>query len=779
MSQTMFGSVIVHGGNGQEPPTQPVPKQKEEAPPPKVTRKRKRITISCTECHRRKQKCDRGLPCANCKQRNKDNDCQYANPAARTAQLAEDSTKNGAGEALPFKVLKLANQVSEFGYSKVNGDNNTTMGVFNKIQSHDPGFTVDPMITLPLQSVDNTSIRDKYRTFIRLLPVKPIVDKLLETYFDECNTHYYPLDEGTFRELYVKWQNISHATLSKGPQELPLDLQHFPALLFQVLALALQFQPPEYDPSLDALKYLSGMSFDDVASEYSDSSLSIINLLGVRCNTLLKVQASFLRASFLKNCGMIPEAWHALSSTIRHAQDIGLHKPTSRHHKTNQSPEDVLEGLWHEQLRIRMWCILCIWDIHMASVLGRPTTIDQRDGRPTMPMDTPIPKSRRQVAPTPRDEHDPPTPLSMLLWNAELAAPLWSISGLEKEDPHQNNLDKVEMMHSQILSISLHCPPWFRSENPDTTFDSHSHCQWLPRARPVFQNAAAFSIMALHRPYIFTSPLSRTRALHAALDILKAQRRLFYLIDSKDYKTFSLVLNTFDAIVLLAATFILHPLENRNVLDCSLQHFEWGMERFDKMGERNNMAKSALGVLKAIYVRLKRALDRAKSNVKTVPEVSLGTSGSTPSLSTAVSVSSVARPFPPPYSYNFSHESPQEIVSNASSTPNGTVCTQPTISNLTENNNTPVSASWENFTGNILDALPRDTTYNQYNLPSMAPLQPMHDLLSGLSTGGSTGQVIDPQLMEYADSVALGAWQFEGPVGPESFWGFMNSYGLS
>lgn len=38
-------------------------------PPP---RKRRRIVISCTECHRRKQKCDRKLPCTNCNSRGKE-----------------------------------------------------------------------------------------------------------------------------------------------------------------------------------------------------------------------------------------------------------------------------------------------------------------------------------------------------------------------------------------------------------------------------------------------------------------------------------------------------------------------------------------------------------------------------------------------------------------------------------------------------------------------------------------------------------------------------------
>jgi len=114
--------------------------------------------------------------------------------------------------------------------------------------------------------------------------------------------------------------------------------------------------------------------------------------------------------------------------------------------------------------------------------------------------------------------------------------------------------------------------------------------------------------MALHRPYIFTNSSSRTLALKAGLEILSAQRTLFNLLASTRCKMFCLVLRTFDAIILIAATYILYPSENRDDLDDSLQHFEWAMERFHMIGDRNAMAKAALSVLKAIYVRLKKAL---------------------------------------------------------------------------------------------------------------------------------------------------------------------------
>lgn len=236
------------------------------------------------------------------------------------------------------------------------------MGIFRKIENHDAGLSLIPTPTS--NSAENSGIQGKYKNLIRQLPSKPYIEKLLVTYFREVNYQYYPLDEGIFRDLLKQWEALSFSTLSRGPLELPPDLQFFPALLFQCLALALQFQPVEYDPTLDSLKYAASMSFDDLASDYSESGCQILCLLGKRHTTLITVQAGFLRTSYLKHSGLIPESWHYLGQTIRDAQEIGLHKESSSYRpRKEESSVDVLENLWLDQLRRRMWVILTLWDM--------------------------------------------------------------------------------------------------------------------------------------------------------------------------------------------------------------------------------------------------------------------------------------------------------------------------------------------------------------------------------------------------------------------------------
>lgn len=543
--------------------------------------------------------------------RNKQSACRYENEPGRKQQLLDDAANNSDDQHGLETHIKIdadsAAQISALGYAKSNPT--STLGIFRKIdrEGQDPASL---MPNHPTYNGEYNGLREKYKSLIRQLPAKPYMEILIDTYFREANVQYDPLHEEVFREQLEQWNSLPFSEINKGPQELPGDVRFFPAILFQMAALALHFQPVDYDPSLDSLKYAAGMSFDDLATEYSESGAAILSLLGKRNTTLVTVQAGFLRTSFLKNCGMVPESWHSLSSTIRDAQEIGFHKD-----RLDQRPRTQQEYNWYQwQLedRRRLWLILSIWDVHMAIVLGRPTTIDPRDGRPTFPIDSVPVADRKSAPPAKRKESDPPTPLSALLWNAEVGAPLWDILNLEREGPRQSDGAKVEKMHKLINQVIAHAPPYFRSKDPDTRWDNHEKCAWLARSRLALANSAAFSIMALHRPYIFTNSNSRTSALKAGLDILRAQRSLFQLIDEKHYKMFTLVLNTFDAIVLVAAVYILYPQENRELLDDALQHFAWGMERFHTISERNHMALSALNVLRAVYVRLKKAVGCTK-----------------------------------------------------------------------------------------------------------------------------------------------------------------------
>lgn len=96
---------------------------------------------------------------------------------------------------------------------------------------------------------------------------------------------------------------------------------------------------------------------------------------------------------------------------------------------------------------------------------------------------------------------------------------------------------------------------------------------------------------------------------------------------------------SFDAIVLLASVYILFPQEHAEYTDRTIEHFQWTIERFSAIQERNPLAKSAQGVLKAIVARFKRAMVKARNG--SLPSLTEGfTTGSSKAVSSSTPSSS-------------------------------------------------------------------------------------------------------------------------------------------
>jgi hypothetical protein len=181
--------------------------------------------------------------------------------------------------------------------------------------------------------------------------------------------------------------------------------------------------------------------------------------------------------------------------------------------------------------------ILVGWDVHTGIVLGRPTTIDLSVTPPTLPIDAPLPKNRSKTPVSPRMENDPPTPLTRCLWAYRIMSPLRDILNLEKEGPCPKDFSKIDRIHQQLLELEEQTPSYFRLQNPDKRFDWLPECYWIPYVRATLPQLMSFNFMALHRPYIFTRPKSRTEALKASLEMLNAQRMHFQSLKPQQYKT--------------------------------------------------------------------------------------------------------------------------------------------------------------------------------------------------------------------------------------------------
>lgn len=200
---------------------------------------------------------------------------------------------------------------TDWGYAQ-NGA--STLGFLKKIESSN-GDGLATEAHRPVLSENDAATREKYKCLIRQLPAKTYIDKLIDMYMKGFNWQYYVLEPDVFYQQLDEWNRLPFSTLtSTGPHGLSKDLRAFPALLFQVIGIALLVLPESPDPIFDALKYAGNMTFEDLANDYCQSGMEILSLIGKRNLSVTTVQVQFLRSMYLKFTAKPTEAVSNLSS---------------------------------------------------------------------------------------------------------------------------------------------------------------------------------------------------------------------------------------------------------------------------------------------------------------------------------------------------------------------------------------------------------------------------------------------------------------------------------
>jgi hypothetical protein len=162
-------------------------------------------------------------------------------------------------------------------------------------------------------------IRAEYYGFVRRIPPQPICEILFQVFFEGPNWLNSPLDETIFREQLQSWRDVAYDILvENGPESLPDELRYFPALIFQVFAVSLQFLPATPDPRLDVLKFAPSQTFAQLSKEYTDCGAALAGLLVKTKPTLVAVQQSFIRDLWLTNNGELIKAWNHSGQTVKY-----------------------------------------------------------------------------------------------------------------------------------------------------------------------------------------------------------------------------------------------------------------------------------------------------------------------------------------------------------------------------------------------------------------------------------------------------------------------------
>lgn len=156
----------------------------------------------------------------------------------------------------------------------------------------------------------------KIFNLIERLPSWSVVEELKEVYFAEANWYYVLLAPYFFNKSLQFWREVRSDSTSFDPGQLDRDLQCFPALLFQVLATALQFLPLR-TTTAKALGIENYERSDQMSQEYSSIGMQIVDILGRHNPTITAVEHDMMRAAWLKNESRGKEAWYSLGNAIR------------------------------------------------------------------------------------------------------------------------------------------------------------------------------------------------------------------------------------------------------------------------------------------------------------------------------------------------------------------------------------------------------------------------------------------------------------------------------
>jgi hypothetical protein len=322
-------------------------------------------------------------------------------------------------------------------------------------------------------------------------------------------------------------------------------------------------------------------------------------LFGRRDITIEKVQAGLLRAAFLKSIAYVVEAWHTLGSTIRDAQEIGIHRTGLVECAVVEgSPDGLVGGSREPKARAKLWLSLHLWDAHMGVVLGRPMST-RLNPQPYI--------AWYEYLRINDDGNQCHKPFDLMLSGYAIGYRyLEVISNMGETDLNREQYNEVEKMHHSIIKQFQHSPEWAKGGTASGSNDHARCCAWLPAAQETLITEISFVVLALHRPYIFSVTNSRSEALKAAIAMLESQHRLFSMTEPRQYMAFNLVFATLDALVLIITIYLFFPLENETYYASCVHNIEWGIARLDEMRKHNKLASSAFDVVQVLYRKLSR-----------------------------------------------------------------------------------------------------------------------------------------------------------------------------
>ncbi|KAL2130429.1 hypothetical protein VTI74DRAFT_6401 [Chaetomium olivicolor] len=543
--------------------------------------------VSCVECQRRKQKCNREFPCNHCLKRGVSHLCRFVTKTAGFKNLKDERAQDGQSRTSRKRSLcspengglpELDPEHDDASDIDVNGALNG-LGYMSHHHHLVLGQGPGPKAVRDVVEESDEEQSEELKSVLPLMPEKRYTDCLMDNWASGANHHYYALFPSEFKTQYEGWWATPR---NKVTPELT-------SLIFRVCACSLHFIIDDsVRARLETELHTDVLTF---ANRMHAAAEKLSATIPPGKGGLIHVQQLFLTAFWLKSAEKWTEAWHALSRAIRAANEIGLHQ--------NHLAEGLSE--FDREMRRRVWVILYLWDFALGSMLSRPLLINHADCTVEMPTLTLENNPERPGL---------PSPFRHMVLHCQLCMDLAAQLG----GPSDSDADKAEIarrMRGTVEEWFANLPAEYALEGPDTRFDAELN--WVVFQRRYLHLIGYMSLFAQLRPFLTKSsakPMSnleatlRAAGVDAALGLMEVSWSFFENLASVGAKFHYAIFCIFDSATVMCSAFVQDTARSLPQRERVLEAINKGVTMLGEVYRESKTTAALYRILKGLLAKL-------------------------------------------------------------------------------------------------------------------------------------------------------------------------------
>ncbi|KAI0638176.1 fungal-specific transcription factor domain-containing protein [Trametes polyzona] len=657
---------------------------------------RTRVSYSCGECHRRKQKCDRQIPCSHCIARKVPELCKSYTPGktdqdihvrlARLEHIIETAlphywsnghaTPNSDGSG-PHDRRRSLSPIDDGNRSQAE-DEDPSGGIFESGRWYGKsasGLVAAPAVLeqlqnmVPSQGAENEAsgsslaMTGAHSDIFKpdpqqgLAPIEQTAIERLHRLIRDCGYSAERL-QNMYNELPPRKQRddlIDHYFSTINWTRYPISEHEFRAsyaaflanehnhanpnnirflpLLFVVLAISIRLAPERIGGSEQSRK-MAGSRY------YWCSRRALLIIAAIQPDCFEVVLIRMLSARFLVLDRRMTESWSQLGAAVRTAQAIGLHR---------DGADMGMEPLQVERRR-RIWSNLYHADRSIALVLGRPIAIHDSYTSTRPPVNTDEMTADGHFKTLPLTQ---PTRTTFLIFRHQLAAIMGRMSDFFQNVVSPRHYADVIALDDELLKYKQNLPPFF-SLDPDTSYDQ-SH-PYIPLQRFLLVTEFLFVRISLHRPYLLRKldsnkyARSRNACFESALKDYEIRQEYFTTISRTGRDPVASAYREFQAAMIAGIYLVLYPKgKDAERMHAVLDTF---LERHERIPEMDDITRREMNIIEFLKSRSSQSAgtpDSTTSEQRPSPD-NRGYQSLAPALSHLRAVAPKPPQHPPVYS---------------------------------------------------------------------------------------------------------------------------------